>query len=76
MSDILVISDITFTEKLRLTRLAMHLRQIDVAHKAGKGVTVSDVVNLEKHRVHIVPRWKVQEICKVLGVEMAEVWPQ
>lgn len=56
----------TIGEKARLARLAMHLRQIDVASRTG--VNTSDVINLEKGRIHIIPQYKIDAILNLLGI--------
>lgn len=56
----------TLGEKARLARLALHLRQIDVASKTG--VNTSDVINLEKGRMRILPQYKIDAILKLLGI--------
>lgn len=66
VGDILVVNCQTLGEKVKIARTAKRLRQIDVASQTG--VNVSDVINLEKNRVRIIAKYKVELILKLLGI--------
>ena len=63
-NDILVLTGISGGQKVRLTRLARGLRQIDVASMAK--VNTIDVTRLEKDRY--VPPTRRKRILAVLGL--------
>jgi transcriptional regulator with XRE-family HTH domain len=65
-NELLVMNNLSLGQKVRLARLALHLRQIDVASKAC--VSACDVTNIEKDRLGIVPVFKREAILKVLGL--------
>ena len=65
--DIPVLSDVSEGMKIRLTRLAKGLRQIDVASKAN--VQPIDITRLEKGRYVLTTHHK--RILAVLGMENA-----
>lgn len=64
--NIVVVNCQTLAEKVRLTRLAKHLRQIDLACQAE--VSMSDVINLEKNRMHIIAPRKLEAILRCLDL--------
>ena len=63
--DVFIALDMTEGQRVKLTRVARGLRQVDVASQAK--VTVSDVVCLEKDRY--LRRTRKDKILKVLGLE-------
>ena len=63
-TDILVLTNVSVGQKLRLTRLAKGLRQIDVASKAN--VQPIDITRLEKGR-YVLPARRAR-ILAVLGL--------
>jgi hypothetical protein len=66
--EIVVLNGVTLGEKLKLTRIAMHLRQLDVASQAH--CNLKDVQNCEKDRFVIVYKSKVRAILAVLNIEV------
>lgn len=60
-----IFTDLTPGEQVRLTRIALGLRQIDVASQAG--VTVIEVIRLEKDG-YVLPTRRMQ-ILTVLGLD-------
>ena len=64
-TDILVLTNVSEGQKIRLTRLAKGLRQIDVASKAN--VQSIDITRLEKGR-YVLPTRR-QRILNVLGMD-------
>jgi len=63
-NEVFITLDLSEGQRIRLTRLAQNLRQVDVASLAG--VTVSDVVNIEKDR--FLPMVRREKILDVLGL--------
>jgi len=63
--DILVLTGVSFGQKVRLTRLAKGLRQIDLASKAN--VQPIDITRLEKGRYVLPTRRK--RVLAILGIE-------
>ena len=63
-SEVFITFDLSEGQRIRLTRLAQNLRQVDVASLAK--VTVSDVVNIEKDRY--LPFVRREKILDVLGL--------
>lgn len=68
MNDVLILSGISGGQKIRLTRLARGLRQIDVASQAN--VQPIDITRLEKNRYVLPTRRK--RILEVLGLMEAD----
>lgn len=64
-SDILILTDLSEGQKIRLTRLAKKLRQIDVA--AAARVNCIDITRLEHDR-YVLPVRR-RRILEVLGFE-------
>ena len=64
-SDILVLTNVSGGQKIRLTRLAKGLRQIDVASQAN--VQPIDITRLEKDRYVLPTRRK--RILAILGLD-------
>ena len=62
--EVFVLTGITFGERVRLTRLHLNLRQLDVASQAG--VTTQEVIRLEKDSFVLPTRRK--RILDVLGL--------
>ena len=62
--EIVILTGLTFGERVRFTRLQLKLRQLDVASKAG--VTVQEVIRLEKDTFVLPTRRK--RILAVLGL--------
>ena len=73
-NEIVVLNGVTLGEKLKLTRIAMHLRQLDVASHAH--CNLKDVQNCEKDRFSIVYKSKVRAILGVLGIEVPPEFEQ
>ena len=63
-NEVFIALDLSEGQRIRLTRLAKNLRQVDVASLAR--VTVSDVVNIEKDR--FLPMVRRDKILDVLGL--------
>lgn len=64
-NEVLIFTGLTFGERVRLTRLQLKLRQLDVASKAG--VNTQEVIRLEKDS-YVLPTHRKQ-ILAVLGIE-------
>jgi len=65
-TELLVINNLSIGQKVRLARIGKSFRQIDLASKAG--VNISDIANVEKDRIAIVPKFKYHAILNVLGI--------
>ena len=65
ISEILVLSDLSTGRRVRLTRVVLGWRQIDLASNAQ--VPVDAVTNLELDRP--VKRWKSRRILAALGLD-------
>lgn len=62
--EIVIFTGLTWGERVRLTRLQLKLRQLDVASKAG--VTIQEVIRLEKDSFVLPTRRR--QILAVLGL--------
>ena len=62
---VIVLDDLTTGRRIRLARVALGLRQVDIAARAG--VSPVDISNIELDRP--IKRWKVKAILTVLGLE-------
>lgn len=67
-NDVFIVSHISPGTKAKLARVALNLRQVDIACKAN--VSVEDVVCLEKDR--IMPPGKARKIFSALGIDANE----
>lgn len=63
--EVVIFTGLTFGERVRLTRLRLNLRQLDVASQAG--VTTQEVIRLEKGGFVLPTHSK--RILTVLGLE-------
>ena len=63
-NEVFITFDLSEGQRIRLTRLAQNLRQVDVASLAR--VTVGDVVNVEKDRY--LPIVRRERILDILGL--------
>ncbi len=68
-SELVVFTGLTFGERVRLTRLKLQMRQLDVASQAG--VTPQEVIRLEKDS-YVLPTRRIR-ILQVLGIEDGDV---
>lgn len=67
-SEIVLFTGVTLGERVRLTRIHLKLRQLDVASQAG--VTTQEVIRLEKDSFVLPTRQK--RILEVLGLNEGE----
>jgi transcriptional regulator with XRE-family HTH domain len=65
--EMIMVNHITLGEKVKLSRVALHLRQVDLASKAG--CCMRDISNIEHDRILIVRISTVKKILDVLGIE-------
>lgn len=63
--EVVIFTGLTFGERVRLIRLHLKLRQLDVASQAG--VTIQEVIRLEKDSFVLPTRRK--RILAVLGMD-------
>jgi transcriptional regulator with XRE-family HTH domain len=63
-NEMVIFTGLTFGERIRLTRLHLKLRQLDVASKAN--VTVQEIIRLEKDS-YVLPTRR-RRILEVLGL--------
>ena len=68
--EIVVLHGVTMGEKLKLTRIALHMRQLDLASAAK--CNLKDVQNIEKDRFVLVYKSKIRAILTVLNIEIPE----
>jgi transcriptional regulator with XRE-family HTH domain len=65
--EMILVNGISLGEKVKLSRVALHWRQIDLASKAG--CCVRDIANVEHDRILIVRVSTVKRILETLGIE-------
>jgi transcriptional regulator with XRE-family HTH domain len=66
--EIVVINGVTLGEKIKLTRIAMHLRQLDLASQAR--CNLKDIQNCERDRFILVYKSKIRAILGILSIEV------
>ena len=65
-TEYLIMNGLTIGKKVKLARVGLGLRQLDVASQAN--VNTSDVINLEYDRLALIRPFKIEAILQVLGL--------
>jgi transcriptional regulator with XRE-family HTH domain len=65
--EMILVNNISLGEKVKISRIALHLRQVDLASRAG--CCMRDISNIEHDRILLVRISTVKRILNVLGIE-------